>query len=149
MPAWPEPLNPFLVQHSLCFCALSDIVTAVDQVKQQYVVHYSAKSEFSSLTLYRTLQPDYQYAEYLLSVIHFSNRRLLSRFRFGCHCGHVDTGRWVVTDREKRLCQVCHPSDDVEDEQHLFLSAQLHSDIRNKHASLFQNVCTVSEVTLR
>ena len=34
---------------------------------------------------------------------------------------HVDTGRWVDTKREDRLCQVCHSCEDVENEQHFLL----------------------------
>ena len=59
---------------------------------------------------------------------------------------HVDTGRWVDTKREDRLCQVCHSSKDVEDEQHFLLSCPAYSDIRQKHASLFQQAFSVSEV---
>ena len=50
--------------------------------------------KYSSLLLYRTLQPEYQYAHYLSEVKCFSNRRLLSRFRIGCHGLRADTGRW-------------------------------------------------------
>ena len=55
----------------------------------------------------------------------------------------VDTGRWVDTKREDRLCQVCHPSRDVEDEQHFLFSCPAYSDVRQKHASLFQQAFTV------
>ena len=50
-----------------------------------------------------------------------SNRRLISRFRTGCHGLRVDTGRWadgVHLDRTDRLCLVCKALDYVEDEQH-------------------------------
>ena len=43
----------------------------------------------------------------LSAVKCYSNRRLLSRFRSGCHGLRVDTGRWehnVHLDRTDRLC---------------------------------------------
>ena len=53
--------------------------------------------------------------------------RLLSRFRCACHGLHVDTGQWVDTKREDRLCQVklCHSSKDVEVSSIFCLVAQL------------------------
>ena len=47
--------------------------------------------------------------------------------------------------REDRLGQVCHSSRDVEDEQHFLFSCPAYSDVRQKHASLFQQAFTVSD----
>jgi len=55
--------------------------------------------------LYRTTQPEYKSAEYPSVVKCASNRRLISRFRTGCHGLRVDTGRWadgVHLDRTDR-----------------------------------------------
>ena len=51
------------------------------------------------------------------------------------------------TTREDRLCQVCHSSRDVEDEQHFLFSCPAYSDARQKHAgaSLFQQAFIVSD----
>ena len=57
----------------------------------------------------------------------------------------LDTGGWVDTKREVRLCQVCHSSKDVEDEQHFLSSYPAYSDVRQKHASLFQQAFSVSD----
>ena len=95
--------------------------------------------KYSSLLLYRTLQPEYQYAHYLSEVKCFSNRRLLSRFRTGCHGLRVDTGRWennVHLDRKDRLCLVCSSAQQVEDEHHLF-DCPAYSSIRASHANPF------------
>jgi len=78
---------------------------------------------------------------FLLSSV-FPNRRMLSRFRCGCHGLHVDTGRWIGSERKGRLCQVCHSLQDVEDEQHFIFDCPAYSHIRNKHANLFQQTCT-------
>ena len=116
----------------------SATMAIIDRAKLQHVEQFSSNSTSSSIIVYRTIQPEYRYAEYLSSVRCFSNRRLLSRFRCGCHGLHVDTGRWVDTKRKDRLCQVCHSSRDVEDEQHFLFSCPAYSDVEQKHASLFQ-----------
>ena len=48
--------------------------------------------------------------------------------------------------REDRLCQVCHSSQDVEDEQHFLFSCPAYSDVRQKYASLFQQAISVSHI---
>ena len=101
----------------------------------------------SSLLLYRTLQPEYQYAHYLSEFKCFSDRRLLNRFRSGCHGVRVDTGRWennVHLDRTDRLCLVCSSAHNVEDEHHFWFDCPAYSSIRASHANLFQCACSVS-----
>ena len=49
------------------------------------------------------------------------------------------------TKREGRLCQVCHSSQDVEDEQHFLFSCAAYRDVRQKYASLFQQAFFVSD----
>ena len=59
---------------------------------------------------------------------------------------HVDTGQWVDTKREDRLCQVCQSFEDVEDEQHFLFSCPAYSDdVRQKYASLLQQAFSVSD----
>jgi len=45
--------------------------------------------------LCRTMQPEYRPAGCLSVVKCASNRRLISRFRAGCHGLRADTGRWA------------------------------------------------------
>ena len=103
-------------------------------IKQTYIHTYNSigllSRSHSSLLLYRTLQPEYQYAHYLSEVKCFSNRRLLSRFRSGCHGLRVDTGRWennVHLDRKDRLCPVCSSAQQVEDENHFLFDCLAYS----------------------
>ena len=121
---WHEQLNSFFKlmnsKHNLSVLHKLDVEAIIDRAKQQHVEQLSSNSTSSSLVVYRTsqpvaslvvyrtLQPEHKYAEYLSSVRCFSIGSLLSRFRCGCHGLHVDTGRWVDTKREDRLCQVCH-----------------------------------------
>ncbi len=141
---WQEQLNCFLMEHNLSVFHKLDVEAVIDKVKQQHVEHYSSNTTSSMLSMYRSLQPDYKYAEYLSSVRCFSNRRLLSRFRCGCHGLHVDTGRWANTIREDRFCQVCHSSKDVEDEQH-FLTADYCNMILRLHSTVsWPNSCAIT-----
>ena len=144
-----EQLNSFLIKRNLSVNVFHKlhVEAMIDRAKLQHVEQFSSKSTSSSIIVYRTLQPEYRYAEYLSSVRSFSNRRLLSRFRCGCHGLHVDTGRWVHTKREDRLCQPCHSSRDVEDEQHFLFSCPAYSDVRQKHASLFQQALNLLSQT--
>ena len=80
----------FLFSISCSFFGKCDIATVIDQVKQQHVEHYSTHNGLTSLTTYRTLQHDYKYAEYLLTVRCLSNRRLLIT-------GRPDVGAMVYT----------------------------------------------------
>lgn len=70
--------------YSSCFHSF-DIRAVIDREKDWVTFKYFHDDTHSSLLLYRTLQPEYQYAHYLSEVKYFSNRRLLSRFRSGCH----------------------------------------------------------------
>ena len=116
-----------MIKHNLSVFHKLHVDAIIDRAKLQHVEQFSSNSTSSSIIVSRTLnlQPEYRYAEYLSSVRCFSNRRLLSRFRCGCHGLHLDTGRWVDTKREDRLCQVCHSSRDVEDEQHFLFRKRL------------------------
>jgi len=71
-----------------------DIASVIERAKHQHAFEYFADVQHSSLMLYRTMQPEYRSAEYLSVVKCASNRRLISRFRTGCHGLRVDTGRW-------------------------------------------------------
>ncbi|KAL3154701.1 hypothetical protein ABBQ38_011250 [Trebouxia sp. C0009 RCD-2024] len=61
-------------------------------------------------------------------------------------CMHVDTGRWVGTDRKDRLSQVCHSNQDVEDEQHFLFHCPAYSDIRRQYAAMFQQAFTAPDL---
>ncbi len=46
------------------------------------------------------------------------------------------------------MCQVCHSSEDVEDEQHFLFACPVYNDIRTKYASLLQQAFSVSDFFL-
>ena len=55
------------------------------------------------------MQPEYRYANYLSAVkcVSTTSRRLVSRFRTGCHTLQVDTYRWAKDVDVSRGCLVC------------------------------------------
>ncbi len=101
-------------------------------------------TEHSSLQLYRTVykadHPEYQYSDYLSTVRCYPHRRLISRFRCGCHGLHVDTGRFGKhsehCSREDRVCLVCM-SGSVEDEHHFLFDCPAYIHIRQQYSHLF------------
>lgn len=91
----------------MCYLTLLctfDIASVMEREKHWIVLKYFQYDSHSSLVLFRTLQPEYVYAQYLSQVNCFTNRRLLSRFRSGCHGLRVDTGRWENNVHLDRLC---------------------------------------------
>ena len=145
---WQYYVGLFLKQHSQQLFHSFDIASVIDREKHWVTFSYLHDDSHSSLLLYRTLQPEYQYARYLSEVKCSSNRRLMSRFRSGCHGLRVDTGRWedsVHLNRKDRLCLVCRSSQQVEDEHHFLFDCPAYSSIRASHASLFQCACSVSD----
>ena len=133
-----------LKQHSQQLFQSFDIAAVLDKEKHLVTFKFFHDDCHSSLLLYRTLQPEYQYAHYLSKVKCFSNRRLLSRFRSGCHGLRVDTGRWENNVHLDRLCLVCSSAQDVEDEHLFWFDCPAYSSIRASYATLFQCACSVS-----
>ena len=145
---WQYYVGLLLEQHSQQLFHSFDIASVVEREKHWVAFKYLHTDSHSSLVLYRTLQHEYQYACYLSEVKCYSNRRLMSRFRSGCHGLRVDTGRWdnnVHLDRKDRLCQVCGSAQQVEDEHHFLFDCPVYTSIRAGHASLFQHACSVSD----
>ena len=72
-----------------------DTTFIVESAKHQHAFQYFTDTKYSTLKFYRILQPVYRYADYLSTIRCASNRRLISRFRTGCHGLQIDTDRWV------------------------------------------------------
>ncbi len=151
---WLTQLGGFL-EHHTGHQQLShsfDIAFIIECTKHQYAYKYFADDEHSTLLLYRTLHPEYKYADYLSAVKCWSNRRLIDKFRSGCHGLRVDTGRWaggVHIDRKDRLCLVCKSLQELEDKQHFLFECPAYSHIRAKHAGLFQHMFKVPDFFAR
>ena len=83
---------------------------------------------------------DYVLAPYLSAIKSFRSRRLVSRFRCGCHGLHVDTGNFKPVGqkvpREQRFCLVCG-SDTAEDEHHFVFDCSAYCSIRERFTAIF------------
>ena len=72
----------------------------------------------------------------------FRSRRLdnVSRFRYGCHGLHVDTGQFKPVeqrvDRELRFCSVC-ATDTAEEEHHFVFDCPACCSIRDRFTAIF------------
>ena len=123
-----------------------DIPIIIEREQARWVENFLFDTERSSLQLYRNVykatHSDYSYSDYLSKVKCYPHRRLISRFRCGCHGLHVDTGRFgkgmEQLTREKRVCHACL-SDSVEDEHHFLFDCSAYSQIRAEYNHLFQH----------
>ncbi len=87
-----------------------DVGTVIGSAKIQYAQTWHQNS-LSSVARYQLLQPEYVLASYLSAVKGFKSRKLISRFRCGCHVLHVDTGRLLPlaqqVPRQQLHCIFC------------------------------------------
>ena len=118
-----------------------EVASIVKFQQQLFNLSYRVNTGYSSLALYRTIQLDHQYAKYLSAVKCYPYRRLISRFRSGCHGLRVDSGRFgkssLALTREQRCCEVCG-SLSVEDEHHFLFDCPAYDEVRSRHADLYQ-----------
>ena len=68
---WHEQLSSFLMKHDLSVFHKLHVEAIIDRAKLQHVEQFSSNSTSSSIIVYRTLQPEYRYAEYLFSQMFF------------------------------------------------------------------------------
>ena len=102
-------------------------------------IHVEEEEGFVNLTMQLQHQ-EYVLAPYLSALKNFRSRRLVSRFRCGCHGVHVDSGQFKPVaqrvDREQRFCLVC-TSDTAEDEHHFVFDCPAYRSIRDRFTTIF------------
>ncbi len=77
-------------------------------------------------------------AYYLSAVKGFKSRKLISRFRCGCHGLHVSTGRLLpLTQQVPREQRVFCASGLAEDEHHFVFDCPAYWAIRNRFTNIF------------
>jgi len=121
-----------------------DVSIIIEREKACWVEDFLFDTDHSSLQLCRTVykanHSAYQYSDYLSTVRCCPHRRLISRFRCGCHGLHVDTGRFGKgsehCSREDRVCLVCMSSS-VEDEHHFLFDCPAYCRIRQQYSHPF------------
>ncbi len=126
-----------------------DISIMIERENARWVEDFLFDTDHSSLQLCRTVykanRSVYLYSDYSSTVRCYPHRRLISRFRCGCHGLHVDTGRFGKDrehcNREDRVCFVCM-SGSVEDENHFLFDCPAYSNSQ-KSASKHVHCCTL------
>ena len=108
---WHEQLNSTFMKHN------SSVFTNLTLKQLLTKPSSSTLSNLSSLNVYKASPPEYKYAEYLSSVRCTQTEGCLAGLDMDAMVCMSTQGRWVETKREDRLCQMCHSSKDVEDEQ--------------------------------
>ena len=116
-----------------------DVSTVIGNAKSHYAQTWH-QSSLSSVARYQPLQPEYVLAPYLSAVKGFKSRKLISRFRGGCHGLHVGTGRLLPltqqVPKEQRHCVFC-ASGLAEDEHHFVFDCPACCAIRNRFTNIF------------
>ena len=118
------------------------VSTVIDNAKALYrqAFHQADHSVGRYRQMLQVQHQDYELAPYLSTVKIFKNRRVVSRFRCGCHGLHVDTGEFKPigqkVDREQRFCLVC-ASDTTEDEHHFVFDCPAYCSIRDIYTAIF------------
>ena len=113
------------------------VSTVIDNAKTLYqqTFHQAGHGIGRYRQMLQLQHQDYVLAPYLSALKSFRNRRLVSRFRCGCHGLHVDTGHFEFVaqrvDRGHRFCLVC-ASDTAEDERHFVFDCTAYCSIRDR-----------------
>jgi hypothetical protein len=94
----------------------------------------------NKLRTYRTFKTCFQEEPYLNILTDRELRRGYARLRTSSHTLHIETGRFVKTPPQLRLCQLCH-SGEVEDETHFLINCKLYTDDRDHLFANINNTC--------
>ena len=100
----------------------------LDQSKQLIRSQISASPK---CTYYKYLINVYSLQYYLSKFIPVHLRKCITKFRLSSHNLAIETGRYIATDRSKRICFSC--VDEIEDEYHFILVCPLHNSLRKQH----------------
>ena len=121
---------------------IEDEIWVIDNAKALYrqAFHQADHSVGRYRQMLQVQHQDYELAPYLSTVKIFRNRRVVSRFRCGCHGLHVDTGEFKPigqkVDREQRSC-VRSTNKTTEDEHHFVFDCPAYCSIRDRCTAIF------------
>ena len=97
---WHEQLNSFLIKHNLSVFHKLHVEAIIDRAKLQHVEQFSSNSTSCSIIVYRTLQPEHRYAEYLSSVSCFQIEGCLAGLDVGAMvCMLTQGDGWILKGR--------------------------------------------------
>ena len=141
---WSHGVQRWLQLQSTALNIEDDICvsTVIDNAKalHRQAFHQADHSVGRYRQMLQVQHQDYELASCLSTVKIFKNRRVVSKFRCGCHGLHVDTGEFKPVgqkvDREQRFCFVC-ASDTTEDEHHFVFDCPAYCSIRDGYTAIF------------
>jgi len=124
----------------LVCCPRERLVLLLEPFAKTHYAQTWHQSSVSSVARYQPLHPEYVLAPYLSAVKGFKSRKLISRFRCGCHGLHIDTGRLLPLAQqvptEQRHCVFC-ASGSAEDEHHFVFDCPAYCAIRSRFFNSF------------
>jgi hypothetical protein len=92
-----------------------------------------------SLKFLNKYKCDHGYVEILDLINTKPHRVALSRLKCGNFNLRIRTGAWVNEETEEKVCRFCS-SEEIEDEEHIFLKCNYFNDIRHSLLKDIQNV---------
>ena len=94
----------------------------------------------NKLRTYRKFKTCFQQEPYLNILTDKDLRKHYARLRTSSHTLHIETGRFIKTPPELRLCQLCE-SGEIEDETHFLTTCSLYKSERDKLFTYIENTC--------
>ena len=137
---WSHKVQTWLQAQSTALHLEDDlsVSTIINNAKLLYQQTWHQSSS-ASVARHQQLHQHYQLAPYLSTVKSFKSRKLISKFRCGCHGLQVDTGRLSPIQqkvpREQRFCLICD-SHTAEDEHHFVFDCPAYCSIRNSFTNI-------------
>jgi hypothetical protein len=104
-----------------------------DQFQQDW---HSSITSTSKLDYYVRFKKEFKYEEYLDFVENDQYRKILTCFRLSSHSLAIETGRYIGTPRENRICQNCCKNN-VESEYHFLMICDKYKLIRDTYLPKF------------
>ena len=122
----PKVLTP-VKSKSLCKTNLKELLTKqwVTQVSDERV----GESGGNKLRFYKTFKLSFCREPYLDSILDFTLRKIITKFRYSDHCLEIEKGRHIKLKPEERICKLCES--DIETELHFIQDCPSYSDIRS------------------
>ena len=84
---------------------LSSIVDKLQSLFKETFFNEIANS--SKLILYNHVKGEFREEKYIHEVKYCKYRSAITKFRISAHTFPVESGRWIKTPREKRMCPLC------------------------------------------
>ena len=108
------------------------------------------KSNSSKLSFYNSCKQKFAREAYLDNSKGFSRRYNTTKIRISSHALEIESGRYIDTPRDLRICNWCKcsmGSDVVEDENHFLFECDLYASLRSKLITKLNNAPKIEQST--